>query len=226
MRSAREILECPEGIEEGIWAAGLGLTVGEWRNRLRGAGEDERGMGEGMTMTVSDVVNLNLRVGLAQEIGEEVAYGGRLRDIAPRYGVSAGKLRAWIFGDAERLALYEAGLRGRAEELADEALEFRDKAILIADSADVDEIQVSKLQVDTRFKAAALNMELAARYDPRRFGQDRSMKLEVGRRDEGELQEQLKELLREPEMREVMLRLLGDEGRVIEPEADKGDAGG
>lgn len=202
--------------------------MGEWRNRLRGAGEEERGMGEGITMTVTDVVNLNLREGLAQEIGEEVAYGGRLRDIAPRYGVSAGKLRVWIFSDAERLAAYEAGLRGRAEELADEALDYRDKGLEIAKNATMDDVPLSKYKTDTQFKAAALNMEMAARYDPRRFGQDRSMKLELPRRDEGEMVEQLRELLREPEMREVMMRLLGDEGKVIEAEADKaqGEAGG
>ena len=215
-------MECPEGMEEGVWAASWGLTVAQWRVRLEIARDEERNGMEasgGVRRTVSmKEALLSLREGYAQEVGEEVASGGRLADIAARQGMSAGALRAWIFADADRLAAYEAGLRGRAEALADEALEYRDRAIEIADGAWVEEVQVSKLQVDTRFKAAALNMQLAGKYDPRRFGEDRTLKLETSGRSEGELVEQLRELTKQPEMREI-LRMLLSEGAEVEPGA-------
>ena len=224
-------MECPEGMEEGVWAASLGLTIGQWRFRLEEAREMERvgarvDANTGMARTVSmKEALLALREGYAQEVGEEVASGGRLADIAARAGISAGALRAWIFADADRLAMYEAGLRGRAEELADEALGYRDRAIEIADGAGVDEVQVSKLQVDVRFKAAALNMQLAGKYDPRRFGEDRTLKLETTGRSEGELVEQLRELTKQPEMREILRMLLSEGGTVIEGEVGT-DTGG
>lgn len=203
-------LECPHGVEEREWAESLGMTVGQWREKLEKARRGERGM-----INATGAL-LALREGAAEEIGEAVASGGKLGDLAVRYGMSGGALRAWIFGDAERLAAYENGLRGRAEALADEALEYRDDALKIADGAEVETVAVSKLQVDTRFKAAGLNMQLAAKYDARRFGEDRSMKLEVGGRDEGALLEQLKELTREPEMREMLRMLLSEGATVIE----------
>ena len=203
-------LECPLGVEEREWAESLGMTVGQWREKLEKARRGERGM-----INATGAL-LALREGAAEEIGEAVASGGKLGDLAVRYGMSGGALRAWIFGDAERLAAYENGLRGRAEALADEALEYRDDALKIADGAEVETVAVSKLQVDTRFKAAGLNMQLAAKYDARRFGEDRSMKLEVGGRDEGALLEQLKELTREPEMREMLRMLLSEGATVIE----------
>ena len=101
---------------------------------------------------------------------------------------------------------------------------YRDRAIEIADSTDVDEVQVSKLQVDVRFKAAALNMQLAGKYDPRRFGEDRTLKLETSGRSEGELVEQLRELTKQPEMREILRMLLSEGGTVIEGEVGT-DAG-
>lgn len=203
-------LECPLGVEEREWAESFGMTVSQWREKLERA---RRGEGEMINATGA---LLALREGAAEEIGEAVASGGKLGDLAVRYGMSGGALRAWIFGDAERLAAYENGLRGRAEALADEALEYRDEALKIADGAEVETVAVSKLQVDTRFKAAGLNMQLAAKYDARRFGEDRSMKLEVGGRDEGALLEQLKELTREPEMREMLRMLLSEGATVIE----------
>lgn len=203
-------LECPLGVEEREWAESLGMTVSQWREKLERARRGE------VEMINATGALLALREGVAEEIGEAVASGGKLGDLAVHYGMSGGALRAWIFGDAERLAAYENGLRGRAEALADEALEYRDEALGIADGAQVETVAVSKLQVDTRFKAAGLNMQLAAKYDPRRFGEDRSMKLEVGRRDEGALLEQLKELTREPEMREMLRMLLSEGAAVIE----------
>lgn len=213
-------LECPDGMEEEVWARSLGLSVEGWRYRLERAreGRVEVMSPRGALMALRDEV--------AEEIGESVARGGKLSDLAVHYGMRGGELRAWIFGDAKRLAAYEAGLRGRAEELADEALEYRDRAIEIADRADIEGVPVSKLQVDVRFKAAALNLQLAAKYDPRRFGEDRSLKLDVGVKGEGELMEQLRELTREPEMREMLKALLNEGVRVVDGESERADDGG
>ena len=109
---------------------------------------------EGMQIVSADtfellpwVVMLNRHLDLAGEIGERIAQGERLWDIARGLGVKRRQLKRWIDADPERLAEYTAGLEAMADELAMDTLEE-------ARGANPETVGVAKLRVDTFFKMA------------------------------------------------------------------------
>ena len=91
---------------------------------------------------------------LAEEVGECVAAGERLVDIARRFGVRRGQLKRWLDAEPERLAEYHAGLSALADEMAMETIK-------IADEGDLDR---NALQVKAR-------QWLSSKLDRGRFGE-------------------------------------------------------
>lgn len=80
--------------------------------------------------------------------------GETLRDIAKAWKVPVGLFTQWF--TEKHLTLFDAALKVRADQLANEALER-------ADAADPETVGVAKLQADTRLK-------LAAQWDRARYG--------------------------------------------------------
>ena len=94
-------------------------------------------------MAVLDRLDAGIDGGLAMEVGERVAQGEKLLDIARRFGVRRGHLRMWLEAKPERLVEYEAGRVALAEELAYGVLEKADECVEGQEG-------VKRLQMDAR----------------------------------------------------------------------------
>ena len=93
---------------------------------------------------------------LIARISTRVAEGESLKDLAKAWGVPYGMLARWIADDDSRRAQYEIGLALYADA---EAME----CIRIADGATLEDVAVSRLQIETRIK-------LIAKWDKQRYG--------------------------------------------------------
>lgn len=87
----------------------------------------------------------------------QVAEGVTLRDISRDYCVQYGLLWDFLSSDSGRLERYYRAQRGLADAEVAETLG-------LADSADVEDVSVKKLQIETRFRRGG-------KYDRQRFGE-------------------------------------------------------
>lgn len=87
-------------------------------------------------------------------IGQRVMEGDTLKRVARDWGVPVMQFIAWVTGDPDRNAVYEAALRIRADEMVGEL-------VPIADGGE--DVARDKLRIETRAK-------LAAYFDRQRFG--------------------------------------------------------
>jgi len=82
--------------------------------------------------------------GLLDEVTDDLLEGCGLREIAGRMGVKVGELARFL---GIREDEYRGMMKVKADLMAHETLE-------IADRADVEDVAVAKLRIDTRFKLA------------------------------------------------------------------------
>ena len=94
--------------------------------------------------------------GLMSLIVEKLSEGCKPSDVARDLCVPFVVLWQWMAADPKRQQLYNHGWEMYAQDLHAETIQ-------IADEATTDDVQVAKLRVDTRFKAASS-------YDRKRFG--------------------------------------------------------
>lgn len=117
---------------------------------------------------------------LAREVGECVASGEKLHDIARRFGVSRGQLKLWLDGDEGRRRMYEAGLSALVDEKVMEALEVNDELVVLGDGVSEGEEGRVKLAMDGRDRFIKNAVMLAGKLDGRRFGDRVNVKVEMG----------------------------------------------
>lgn len=104
------------------------------------------------------VCMLNRIPDLAGEIGERIANGERLWDIARHYGVKRRQLKRWIDADPERIAEYNAGLEAMADELAMDTID-------VVREATMENVPLAKLKTDVYFR-------FAGKVDRKKWGDD------------------------------------------------------
>ena len=95
----------------------------------------------------------------------QVASHVRLKDLAEHYGLDKGMLWAMLSESEERLGRYYRALKGVADEYVGEV-------VGLADSGGLEEVPVTKLQIDAR-------MRVAEKYDAVRFGKQTRVTHEV-----------------------------------------------
>lgn len=102
-------------------------------------------------------------------VGQRVMAGETLKQIAHAWQVPVMRFVEWVVNDAVRCGQYQAALRVRADELANETL-------AIADGEDGNDSKRDSLRVRTR-------MQLAGHFDAARFGarSERNVNISVRR---------------------------------------------
>lgn len=93
---------------------------------------------------------------LLDMVVDRVANDETLLQIAQSLDISYSTLGLWIDSDSTRCQAYNVALRLNADRIAHEC-------VLIADSANADNVAVAKLRIDTR-------MRLASSWDKQRYG--------------------------------------------------------
>jgi hypothetical protein len=110
-----------------------------------------------VVITATERMEATRRDGYAMEmVGQRVMGGETLREIARSQGLPVMAFVEWVTGDPERLAVYEAALRVRGGELANEVVRVADDEGL------------APAQVANRLKA---RMWLASKLDAERYGE-------------------------------------------------------
>lgn len=149
-------------------------TRAEWRKKLSIAGRlspaSKLAQNVGVLLLDLDIFEDRIAEAGGEEelvfiICAQVASGVTLTDWCANYVVQRGLVWAFITETPERFERYQRALRGIADE-------YVAATVGLADGADEDTIQTSKLQIDTRFRAAGV-------YDRPRFGKDATTQVAV-----------------------------------------------
>lgn len=119
--------------------------------------------------------------GLMSLIVEKLSEGTKPSDVARDLHLPFMVLWEWLAADPKRQRLYDHAWEMYAQDLHAETIQ-------IADEATVDDVQVAKLRVDTRFKASSS-------YDRKRFGNAVKHEVEVVGVDIKQLLEQRRQKL-------------------------------
>ena len=96
------------------------------------------------TASMAAVIATKGADGLLDEVTDDLLEGCGLKQIAERLGVRVGELARFL---GSREAEYRGMMQVKADLLAHETLE-------IADRADMEDVALAKLRIDTRFKLA------------------------------------------------------------------------